>query len=52
MIEAGSPELWVDSLPSEPPGKPMHDSNLANEIALILKLLRLIGDYKTEEKKI
>ena len=30
----------------------MHDSNLTNEIALILKLLRLTGDYKTEEKKI
>ena len=52
QFESGSLELQVDSLLSEPPGKLMHDSNLTNEIALILKLLRLIRDDKTEEKKI
>ena len=29
----------------------MPDSNLTNDIALILKLLRLTGDYKTEGEK-
>ena len=27
-IELGSPALQVDSLPAEPPGKPIHQSNL------------------------
>ena len=51
-IEPASPELQADSLPSEPPGKPILLSKLGKMVALLLKSEDSVRTIKKQKAKL